>query len=136
MFVNGQPIKLKGVNIHEHNPETGHDVPEELMRKDFTLMKQNNINSVRLCHYPHKSILSTNLSLESLIILIDNLSQFSSQSRKRSSKIGYLGLHCKAKDAMKAEGHEIQDYQFLYPIPKTELERVNNEKLLWQNPGY
>lgn len=52
MFINGQPIKLKGVNIHEHNPETGHYVPEELMRKDFTLMKQNNINSVRLCHYP------------------------------------------------------------------------------------
>lgn len=52
LFVNGQPIKLKGVNIHEHNPETGHYVPEELMRKDFTLMKQNNINSVRLCHYP------------------------------------------------------------------------------------
>lgn len=41
-----------------------------------------------------------------------------------------------AKEAMKAEGHEIQDYQFLYPIPKTELERINNEKLLWQNPGY
>ena len=52
LFVNDQPIKLKGVNIHEHNPETGHYVPEELMRKDFTLMKQNNINSVRLCHYP------------------------------------------------------------------------------------
>ena len=42
-FVNGQPIKLKGVNIHEHNPETGHYVTEELMRKDFELMKQNNI---------------------------------------------------------------------------------------------
>ena len=52
LFINGQPIKLKGVNIHEHNPETGHYFPEELMRKDFTLMKQNNINSVRLCHYP------------------------------------------------------------------------------------
>ena len=52
MFVNGQPIKLKGVNIHEHNPATGHYVTEELMRKDFELMKQNNINSVRLCHYP------------------------------------------------------------------------------------
>lgn len=52
LFVNGQPIKLKGVNIHEHNPETGHYVTEELMRKDFELMKQNNINSVRLCHYP------------------------------------------------------------------------------------
>lgn len=51
-MVNGQPIKLKGVNIHEHNPETGHYVTEELMRRDFELMKQNNLNSVRLCHYP------------------------------------------------------------------------------------
>jgi beta-galactosidase len=49
---NGQPIKLKGVNIHEHNPKTGHYVTEELMRKDFEIMKRNNINAVRLCHYP------------------------------------------------------------------------------------
>ena len=54
-FVNGQPIKLKGVNIHEHNPETGHYVTEELIRKDFELMKQHNINTVRLCHYPQSN---------------------------------------------------------------------------------
>ncbi len=52
LFFNGQPIKFKGVNIHEHNPETGHYVTEEMMRKDFEIMKRNNINSVRLCHYP------------------------------------------------------------------------------------
>ena len=51
-FVNGQPLKMKGVNIHEHNPQTGHYLTEELMRKDFELMKQNNLNAVRLCHYP------------------------------------------------------------------------------------
>ena len=51
-FFNGQPIKFKGVNIHEHNPKTGHYVTEEIMRKDFELMKQNNINAVRLSHYP------------------------------------------------------------------------------------
>ena len=51
-LVNGQPIKLKGVNIHEHNPATGHYVTEELMRRDFELMKQNNLNTVRLAHYP------------------------------------------------------------------------------------
>lgn len=45
-------MKLKGVNIHEHNEETGHYVTEELMRKDFELMKRNNLNTVRLCHYP------------------------------------------------------------------------------------
>ena len=50
-FVNGQPIKLKGVNIHEHNPETGHYVTEEVMMRDFELMKQHNINTVRLAHY-------------------------------------------------------------------------------------
>lgn len=52
LFINGQPLKLKGVNIHEHNPQTGHYVDEALMRKDFEIMKKNNINAVRLCHYP------------------------------------------------------------------------------------
>ena len=52
MYINGQPIKLKGTNIHEHNPATGHYVPEDLMRKDFELMKKHNINAVRLSHYP------------------------------------------------------------------------------------
>ena len=51
-LVNGQPVKFKGVNVHEHNPATGHYVTEELMTKDFELMKQHNINAVRLCHYP------------------------------------------------------------------------------------
>jgi beta-galactosidase len=49
---NGQPIKLKGVNIHEHNEKTGHYVTEDLMRRDFEIMKQNNVNAVRLAHYP------------------------------------------------------------------------------------
>lgn len=52
LYINGQPIKMKGVNIHEHNPYTGHYVTEDLMRKDFETMRRNNINAVRLCHYP------------------------------------------------------------------------------------
>ena len=51
-YVNGQPIKLKGVNIHEIGATTGHYVTPEVMRKDFEIMKLNNINSVRLSHYP------------------------------------------------------------------------------------
>lgn len=52
LLFNGEPIKFKGVNVHEHNPETGHYVTEDLMRRDFEIMKQNNLNAVRLCHYP------------------------------------------------------------------------------------
>lgn len=50
-YVNGQPIKLKGTNIHETS-ESGHYVTPEQMRRNFELMKLNNINSVRLSHYP------------------------------------------------------------------------------------
>jgi beta-galactosidase len=51
-YVNGQPIKLKGVNIHEVSQYTGHYVTPGEMRRNFELMKRNNINSVRLSHYP------------------------------------------------------------------------------------
>ena len=51
-FVNGMPVKLKGVNRHETNPENGRTVSLEDMVKDITLFKQYNINTVRTCHYP------------------------------------------------------------------------------------
>ncbi len=50
-YVNGQPIKLKGVNIHETGIN-GHYLTAEQMRRNFELMKLNNVNSVRLAHYP------------------------------------------------------------------------------------
>ena len=53
--LNGQHITLKGVNIHEHNPETGHVVSINQIKKDILLWKQNNINAVRLSHYPQQS---------------------------------------------------------------------------------
>jgi hypothetical protein len=41
-----------------------------------------------------------------------------------------------AKEVMASIGHDIADYQLLFPIPKTEIERINDESLLWQNPRY
>ena len=52
LLVNGVPVLLKGVNRHEHDPDSGHYVSEESMRADIKLMKQHNINAVRTCHYP------------------------------------------------------------------------------------
>jgi beta-galactosidase len=51
-LVNGVPVRLKGVNRHEHDPLTGHVISRELMLKDIRLMKEANINTVRTCHYP------------------------------------------------------------------------------------
>ncbi|MHB9054604.1 MAG: glycoside hydrolase family 2 TIM barrel-domain containing protein [Paludibacteraceae bacterium] len=51
-LVNGQPVLVKGVNMHEHDQFTGRYVSEELMRKDFELLRKYNVNTVRTCHYP------------------------------------------------------------------------------------
>ena len=51
--VNGVPVTLRGVNRHEHDPETGQTVSEEGMLRDIELMKQHNINAVRASHYPN-----------------------------------------------------------------------------------
>ncbi len=52
LTVNGVPVKLNGVNSHMHHPEHGQAVPLETLKQDLLLMKQNNINCVRTCHYP------------------------------------------------------------------------------------
>ena len=55
LLVNGKSIKLKGVNAQETDPETGHVMSEEMIMKDIRLWKENNINAVRLSHYPRGS---------------------------------------------------------------------------------
>ena len=54
LLVNGQRITLKGVNTQEAHPETGHVVTEENIMRDIQLWKENNINAVRLSHYPQQ----------------------------------------------------------------------------------
>ena len=51
-YVNGKPLKVKGVNRHECDPDNGRTVSMEGMVKDITLFKLYNINAVRTCHYP------------------------------------------------------------------------------------
>lgn len=53
LMVNGVPITVKGVNLHEHHGDKGHVPDEEITRKDLELMAQNNINAIRMSHYPH-----------------------------------------------------------------------------------
>jgi len=52
-LVNGVPVKLVGICRHDVSADEGTAVGEELWRKDLTLMKNANINSVRTSHYPY-----------------------------------------------------------------------------------
>lgn len=51
--INGQAIKLRGVNRHEWDPERGHVMTDSLMLTDLRLMKQAGVNAVRTSHYPN-----------------------------------------------------------------------------------
>lgn len=53
LFINGVPIKLYGVNRHDHSEFGGKTVTREEMEADIRLMKQYNFNSVRTSHYPN-----------------------------------------------------------------------------------
>ncbi len=53
LWVNDKPVRLRGVNRHEHDPKLGRVMTEQLMLQDLLLMKQANINAVRTSHYPN-----------------------------------------------------------------------------------
>jgi beta-galactosidase len=51
-LINGKPVRLRGVNRHETDPDMGHTLSFARMVEDIRLMKRANINAVRTCHYP------------------------------------------------------------------------------------
>ena len=55
LLINGNPVRFRGVNRHEHDPRTARVMSEERMLQDILLIKQANINAVRTSHYPNVS---------------------------------------------------------------------------------
>jgi hypothetical protein len=52
LFLNGQRILLKGVGRHSFRPETGRALTREDCYDDARLIKEMNMNAVRMTHYP------------------------------------------------------------------------------------
>jgi beta-galactosidase len=52
VYINGQKVKIKGVNRHDSHPILGHATPFEHFLEDLYIMKRHNINAVRTSHYP------------------------------------------------------------------------------------
>lgn len=57
MCLNGKRIVFNGVNRHEFSCDTGRSPLREDVEHDIRIMKRNNINAVRTCHYPNASII-------------------------------------------------------------------------------
>ncbi|MDN3496442.1 glycoside hydrolase family 2 TIM barrel-domain containing protein [Planococcus sp. APC 4015] len=50
--VNGRPVTFRGVNRHEHHPDTGRTLDRATMIQDIVMMKRANVDAVRTSHYP------------------------------------------------------------------------------------
>ena len=53
VYINGQKVKIKGVNRHDSHPILGHATPFEHFQEDLYIMKRHNINAIRTSHYPN-----------------------------------------------------------------------------------
>ena len=52
IYVNGRRVILKGSNRHSFWPDSGRCTSEKISRLDIGLMKDMNMNAVRMSHYP------------------------------------------------------------------------------------
>ena len=52
IYINGVKIKFKGVNRHAFRPETGRTTSKQVSIEDVKLIKEMNMNAVRMAHYP------------------------------------------------------------------------------------
>jgi len=53
IYVNGAKIKFKGVNAHTFHPDFGRTSSEKFSIETVNLIKDMNMNAVRMSHYPH-----------------------------------------------------------------------------------
>ena len=53
VYLNGSPIKFRGVNRHDSDPVTGPVIGIGHMKRDLQLMRAHNFNAIRTSHYPN-----------------------------------------------------------------------------------
>ncbi len=53
ILLNGEKIKILGVNRHEEHPEWGFSMPFNLIKKDIDIVRNLNANAIRTSHYPN-----------------------------------------------------------------------------------
>ena len=57
LLLEGQPVRIAGVNRHDDHPDRGPAVTAEDIRADLVAMKAHNLNAVRTSHYPNDPVL-------------------------------------------------------------------------------
>lgn len=91
-YLNGVPLKVNAQNSHMQDPEKGHVMTEDVIRKDFETLKKFNFNAVRTSHYPpvNKYL---ELADEYGLFIIDEAGVEAHATEKISSKPEYIDMY-------------------------------------------
>ncbi|MBR1543112.1 MAG: DUF4981 domain-containing protein [Bacteroidaceae bacterium] len=91
-YLNGVPLKVNAQNSHMQHPEMGHAMTEDVIRKDFEILKQFNFNAVRTSHYPpvNKYL---ELADEYGLFVIDETGDEAHATEQVSSDDSFLGMY-------------------------------------------
>ncbi|HWR18476.1 MAG TPA: glycoside hydrolase family 2 TIM barrel-domain containing protein [Clostridia bacterium] len=94
LMLNGMPLKIRGVNRHDYDPDTGWTLSKELYRTDLVNMKRLNINAVRTSHYPNHPMLYE--LCDELGILVMDENDLESHGARRKLPLGLIQwkAHC------------------------------------------
>ena len=111
--INGQPVKLRGVNRHDEWPTVGRATTREHWLKDLQLMKEANINYIRACHYQHA---------KGFIEMCDS-----------------IGMYVGAEASLGGAGQMIHNRSFIAPTMLRTVETVvrdlNNPSIIYWSVG-
>ena len=53
ILLNGEKIKIRGINRHEEHPDFGMALPTQIMLRDLEIIEGANCNAIRGSHYPN-----------------------------------------------------------------------------------
>ena len=71
-YINGNLVKLHGVNHHDTSPTNGYTLTPEEIEKDILLCKEYNVDTIRTSHYPPDPLLIELADVYGIYIVDEN----------------------------------------------------------------
>ena len=81
--MNGKKLMVRGTNRHETHPVDGRAIDFDTIVQDLTMMKQNNLNALRMSHYPN-NVWTYDIADELGIYVCDEANVESHQGEQKS----------------------------------------------------
>lgn len=84
IVLNGEPVRLFGLNRHESHPEFGPVQPAHLMADDIDLLKDLGSNFIRCVHYPQDQVFLDLCDQAGILVWQESLGWNDSEERARN----------------------------------------------------